>query len=506
MNTATRATAAAFLEHDARRLEAPLAHAVLWDRGRGRTSQRRAVASLIAPDVLFGFLLGGNRTGKSEAGAMLDLVYAMGRDNPIVRKWGELNQLDLSHVPRGPGIVWNAPPTFNDSRRFVRPKLSRWAPRGSKWRNYHAESEAELRLPGGGLVVCKAVRQGADAFQGDAVRVIRFDEEPKDPSVVSEALMRIADQSGRLLFTMTPLNGWTDLLKENLQGEPDGTVAVHLHGKDNPHVPPEFLERIYQRNPTQRRAREKGEVVVLEGLVYGDYFDRATNIVDPFPIPDEWPRYRFVDFGTRNPTAVLWAAVSPDDRIYLYREHYRAGWLTRQHARRIYELETCPDCRGSLLRYDLERARGFVADLDQGDLEELAELDALIAECETCPDHYKGRREPEPELTICDPAGKQERAQLATDHDIPTTGAIKDIERGIDCVAERLLPQPDGIPALMLFRGACPMTEREFDAYRYPENRDATNANENPIKSDDHAMDAVRYGCMGVGSASFGVG
>lgn len=416
---------------------------------------------MLAPDIIMGWTLGGNRTGKSELGAMLDLISAMGRDNPIAQRWARINQVDISCIPEGPGVAWNSAPSFNDSRRYVRTKLDRWAPMGSTWRNRNAEAEAELHLPGGGLVVCKANTQGREAFQGDAVRTIRFDEECKVKGIIAESMMRIADTEGRLWFTMTPLDGWTDLLLDHIHEPDEDTNVVYLHGKDNPHVSAAFLEKLYRKFPAQRAARERGEVVVMEGLVY-DMWERGRHVIKHFTPPKEWPRYLVIDFGTRNPACWLFAAMAPDDRLHIYNVHYAKGLTLSQHVRRVKAMWA----------------------------EEQAELGVELSW----------------DAVIADPEDAGARMSLANEHGISTVMANKAISAGINCVMERLLPQADGLPALYVHDNCTPVI-RELEGYQWADRESKNLGQPNvPVKKNDHAMDTVRYLSMYLDSQNMGVG
>ena len=61
-----------------------------------------------------------------------------------------------------------------------------------------------------------------------------------------------------------------------------------------------------------------GEDLVFEG------FDPETHIVDTTIMPN-WPRYLSVDWGYRDAASVIWWAHAPDDRLYAYKEIYKAG-------------------------------------------------------------------------------------------------------------------------------------------------------------------------------------
>ena len=62
-----------------------------------------------------------------------------------------------------------------------------------------------------------------------------------------------------------------------------------------------------------------------EGLVFDD-FEPETHIVDTTIMPN-WKRFLSVDWGFRNPASVIWWALSPDDRLYAYKEIYQTGLI-----------------------------------------------------------------------------------------------------------------------------------------------------------------------------------
>jgi len=63
---------------------------------------------------------------------------------------------------------------------------------------------------------------------------------------------------------------------------------------------------------------------------------------------------------------------------------------------------------------------------------------------------------------------------------------------GIDRVNEALQLRPNGKPRFYVCR-SCQNLIREFYEYRYPDNRDGKPTKEEPLKVNDHAMDALRY-------------
>ena len=208
-----------------------------------------------------------------------------------------------------------------------------------------------------------------------------------------------------------------------------------------------------------RRARFfAGLWAAAEGTVYEDSWDASRNIVKPFPIPREWPRYLWIDFGYTNPFVCHWAAQDPDGRLYVYRELYMTKRLVEDHARQIKRESRWGE--------------------DGGD--------------------------PLPRAVICD-HDAEGRATLEAHLGLLTTPAIKSVSDGIQAMAARLLPAGDGRPRLLYFEHCLverdsDLTARkkptsvveEFDSYVWEET--TKSIKETPKKEDDHGMDTDRYG------------
>jgi phage terminase large subunit len=189
-------------------------------------------------------------------------------------------------------------------------------------------------------------------------------------------------------------------------------------------------------------------------MVY-EAWNPLVHTVDRFPIPEEWRRFRVVDFGYTNPFVCQWWVADPDGRLFRYRELYGTKRTVRTWAEQI---------------------------------------NALSA----------GERI---EATICD-HDAEDRATLA-ENDIPTVAARKELAPGIQAVADRLQDAGDGRPRLALFRDALveadgalldakrpTCTEQEFPGYVWPRSSDGRPVKEQPVKENDHGMDATRYMVM----------
>lgn len=202
---------------------------------------------------------------------------------------------------------------------------------------------------------------------------------------------------------------------------------------------------------TRKERLRFGKWVSAEGAVYADW-DPAIHMIDPFPIPDDWARYRVIDFGFVNPFVCQWWAEDSDGRLYRYRELYQTNLLTHDAADEINRLS------------EGEKYQWTAADHDASERATL---------------HSKG---------------------------IHSRGARKDVQGGIQAVQERLPKQADDKPRIFLMRGALvrrdPLlverklptcTEEEIDGYVWAKSNTGQAAKEVPVKENDHGLDAMRY-------------
>jgi len=213
-----------------------------------------------------------------------------------------------------------------------------------------------------------------------------------------------------------------------------------------------------------RRARLRdGRPALAEGAVY-PMWNSHLHVIDPFKIPDEWRRFRVVDFGFNNPFVCHWWALGPDGDMYRYREIYMSKRTVRDHA-----------------------------------------------------EHIKALSVGEPiETTVCD-WDAEGRATLE-ENGIATEQAIKDVQTGIQAVQARL-DVNSGRPGLFYFRNACvetdermegmrrpACTEDEYPGYVWAPSQDGKEEKEVPVKKDDHGVDTTKYAVMYVEGETGGTG
>lgn len=192
----------------------------------------------------------------------------------------------------------------------------------------------------------------------------------------------------------------------------------------------------------RRTSRESWQAEMLcqrpsrEGLVYRD-FDPARHLID-YTFDPNHPTYAGLDFGYTNPTVCLFAQ-ERDGVLVVFHEYYQAGETAATH--------------GRCLRPLFER--------------------------------YRVRR------AWADPSGAAERAVLAR-CGVPTEPAENRLQWGLEAVRARLKADPVTGRVGLRFDRRLRHTLRELSRYRYRP------GSEEPVKEDDHAMDALRYLCAGL--------
>lgn len=107
--------------------------------------------------------------------------------------------------------------------------------------------------------------------------------------------------------------------------------CVQADWDDVPHLTPEQKASLSESIPPyQRDARMRGIPALGSGVIYP--VPEASYIVEPFAVPDYWPRAYALDVGW-NRTAAVWGAWNREnDTVYLYDEYYVAEAPPQVHA------------------------------------------------------------------------------------------------------------------------------------------------------------------------------
>lgn len=396
------------------------------------------------------WVFGGNRSGKTECGAVECLwilrgIHPYRKNRKDVFGWAvslsQQVQRDvaqakiLSYLPKS----WIADITMLSGRKD--------SPAGG------VIDQIKIRNVFGGISTLgfKSCDQGREKFQGSSLDFVWFDEEPPR-DVYEECLMRVMDREGDIFGTMTPLKGRTFIYNE-----------IYLNARKNPQVWYEFMT--WEDNPYLSKkeaklletalsssaldARKYGKFSEGAGLVYPE-FDESVHVIEPFDVPREWQENISIDPGLNNPLAAHWYAVDWDGNVYVTAEHYAAGKDIDFHAdaiKRISEkLNWKRDSRGRICALIDSAANQHTL----GSAKSVAELFA-------------------------------EKGILVN------TNVNKDVFSGIARV-KSYLKRDNGEPNLYIFSN-CTNMIAEFKGYCWG-NGDL------PVKREDHCMDELRYFIM----------
>lgn len=134
-----------------------------------------------------------------------------------------------------------------------------------------------------------------------------------------------ADGIGLQWFKKTYIEPWRE-------GKEVNARYFEAHYRDNPLLAQDYVDYLENLKGPLGKAWRDADWDAFAGMAFPLWnYDR--HVIPPFEIPDEWPKWRAVDWGMAAPWCCLWFAKNPDtQRIYVYREAYKAELTSKQQA------------------------------------------------------------------------------------------------------------------------------------------------------------------------------
>lgn len=401
------------------------------------------------------WVFGGNRTGKTECGAVECVWLARGihpfkKNKKNVSGW----VVSLSHqvqrdVAQGKILYYLKPEWIKEIVMIEGKKAS--ADNGII--DYIL---VENVFGGLSKIGFKSCDQGREKFQGASLDFVWFDEEPPQ-DIYKECRMRVLDRCGEIFGTMTPLKGLTWVYEEiYLNNRHDKEVWYEMISwQDNPFLNKEEVATLKATlSQDELESRCDGKFASSGGMVYTE-FDENVHVIEPFNVPKEWFDKISIDPGLHNPLSAHWYAEDFDGNIYVIAEHYEAQKSIDYHAEKIKQISKFLDWHTT--------ANGTI--------------EALIDSAAT-------------QRTL---GSEKSVSELFYERGIAVNTRVnKDLFSGIS-VVKSFLKSSDGRTRLYIFK-TCPNLIREIKGY-YWGNGDL------PVKRDDHALDELRYYLMHKSSA-----
>ena len=271
------------------------------------------------------WVFGGNRSGKTECGAVETVYMARGihpyrenKDN--VFGWVVSLSTQVQRDVAQAKILHYLEPSWIEDVTMISGKKQSL--------KYGIIDQIRVKNVFGGISVIgfKSCDQGREKFQGSSLDFVWFDEEPpKD--IYDECRMRVIDKKGDIFGTMTPLKGLTFIYDEiylNSSSSPD-VWCEFMEWADNPFLDVEEITAISSTlSNDELESRRYGRFKSGTGLVYSE-FDENYHVIEPFEVPKEWQDVISIDPGLNNPLSAHWYAVDYDGNVYVVAEHFEAG-------------------------------------------------------------------------------------------------------------------------------------------------------------------------------------
>lgn len=279
-------------------------------------------------EALYG---GAAGAGKTELIIWLPLIYQF-HEHPlykgiILRR--NLKQLETELISRSKEIYPSTGAVFNETK-----KKWTWPASGAVQYFGGADKEDDIRK-----------------FDSDQYNLISYDEATHFTEfqysylVMSRLRSRCADLPAIARSGTNPgnvghayfKNRFVKPFKEGYRLLVDGKTGlkrmfIPARIQDNPALlanNPDYIAQLMSLSEAEKKAKLYGDWDTYEGMVFKEFRleplsdepDNACHVIEPFDIPNWWPRFIGIDWGYAAYTVIYWSALSPTGRLYIYREY-----------------------------------------------------------------------------------------------------------------------------------------------------------------------------------------
>ena len=344
---------------------------------------------------------------------------------------------------------------------------------GAKWR----EQEKEWKFPSGARIEFGYAENLTDAlrYQGQSYTWIGIDELPQYPTEdiynFLRSSLRSVDPEIPVYMRATGNPGnvgsqwvkqmFVDPAKPNTKFDidiktPTGVKKISRRFipaklEDNPYLmqTDDYYAMLASLPEVQRKQFLDGNWEAFEDSSFPE-FSKEIHVIKPFDIPRNWMRFRACDWGYSSPACCLWIAVDFDNNLFVYRELYTKKITADLFARKVLEQE-----HGEYIRYGV---------LDSSTWARRGDIGPSIAETMI----LEGCR--------WRPSDRSPRSRIA--------GKLE--------IHKRFkLDENTGYPSLFVLDN-CVNLIRTLPMLP----TDKNNPEDVDTHAEDHAYDALRYGCM----------
>ena len=376
----------------------------------------------------------------------------------VVLNWGRqtgkstfvMNEILKEALSTPKGRFWIIAPTYRQVKAiYWKDHVKHYIPKQLVKRMN--ETELSVELTNGSVIELKGA-DNEDSLRGSRLHGVALDEyafmKPHVWDTIISAMLNTTN--GRVFFISTP-NGYDHFhaMCQKAQ-KTKGWAYYHATSYDNPYASKTYIESKKLELPDDVFSQEYlADFTRKAGLVYKE-FDKNIHVVSLLQPNKDWTKFVSIDFGQTNPTAVLFIGVDTADNIYIYDEIYRSN---------LYTSELAHEIKAKQGGYYVSRYLGDSAAAQS--IKDLSEHGIYVFPVNKTPgttqeDYFKG---------------------------------------GITRIREYLKVQEGTGKPKMFIAGNCVNLINEFESYSWKEVKegDMRNKPERPEKTNDHALDALRY-------------
>ena len=276
-------------------------------------------------------LMAGNRIGKSHSGSFETSCHLLGKypawwqgkryKKPIVAWVGGVSNETVRDICQFALLGTPGNPMELGTGMIPRDKIVK-TERKPGVPNAISVTQVKHISGGTSYLYFLAYLMGPERWYGRSVDFVWLDEEPPR-EIYSQAVTRTLDKRGQVAMTFTPENGMTQTVASFINrlqpgqsltnaGWDDATDKVKTVVNQKPgHLNEAMMEQIMSAySPHEREMRRNGRPSIGSGLVYPVAEEKL--MIDPFPIPDDWPRISGLDLGWDHKTALVTIAIDPE--------------------------------------------------------------------------------------------------------------------------------------------------------------------------------------------------
>ena len=227
----------------------------------------------------------------------------------------------IEHAGTSKHPCWYIAPTYKQA------KMIAWEMLLSKLPRELIESKNEVELTVKMIVgapICLKGADNEDSLRGAGLSFVVLDEYAMMKRNVWQEIVRpmLTDTKGRALFIGTPA-GKNSLFELYLKGQrkENGFSSYQFKTVDNPFIDPLEVEQARtQLSETYFKQEYEASFEDYVGLVWPEFTEKC--LIEPYPIPQNYPRIAAIDPAMSGTTGVLGAAIDEDGNLIICEEYY----------------------------------------------------------------------------------------------------------------------------------------------------------------------------------------